>query len=757
MKKTLVFLVLTLILTTLTAAQTCFEENWNDGDWTNNSTWFEFENDQNFYINYQYGHEAVPSLMGLVWYCGPNDAGLYTPINCGDTFTGELWYRRGQGSRGGVKIGISDGAYSSSNRGFHFWLRPLEELWYFQIVDIDNTIIFSQEITNDFTWLESRWKNIYLTRSASGAWEIIWDYNGPDQVIANVQDSFVSLTDPNIWINPLTTDSMLCVPAGDFYIDDIVFTSEEPCPNGMIMGTVTEVPGNIAMENITVSLLDGDDNFISSTLTLSDGSYSFPNLTPGDYFVEIVVPPDYTVNHNHVEVTLACGETAIVDFELSTICYPAMIMGTVTVVPGNVGMENVTVSLLDGDDNFISSTLTLSDGSYSFPDLQPGDYFVEIVVPPDYSVNQNHVEVILACGVTAIVDFELSQGCPPGYIYGLVSELPSMNGMPNVTVDLLDGDSNLLDSFLTCQYGYYWFVDLEPGEYIIEITEPLGYNANQNYVSVTVECGETVVVNFVLTQAVICTQPRTIGFWKHQANGNGNPQYSFAEMLIFSQLIFDHFYSNPVYPIQIEFVTFVGSPAQPLAIADLQYILNINKNSSSMYERACMQLMATLLNVASDKLGQYSQASDDGANVSQALIYIDQILGIEDELAKDIAQTLNKDQLVDAGIIPLTTPYIIYGEDVEGAFTVSSYKFNQPSPNPFNPETNLKFELPEAGNVSLIVYDMQGREVVRLVDGWHPAGIHEAIFDGSALSSGVYFACLQVGAETQTRKVVLMK
>jgi hypothetical protein len=59
-------------------------------------------------------------------------------------------------------------------------------------------------------------------------------------------------------------------------------------------------------------------------------------------------------------------------------------------------------------------------------------------------------------------------------------------------------------------------------------------------------------------------------------------------------------------------------------------------------------------------------------------------------------------------------------------------------PNPFNPQTTIRFGLPEAADVSLIVYDMLGREVKVLVHGTVTAGMHEARFDASSLPSGSY-------------------
>ncbi|MBU1880455.1 T9SS type A sorting domain-containing protein, partial [bacterium] len=59
-------------------------------------------------------------------------------------------------------------------------------------------------------------------------------------------------------------------------------------------------------------------------------------------------------------------------------------------------------------------------------------------------------------------------------------------------------------------------------------------------------------------------------------------------------------------------------------------------------------------------------------------------------------------------------------------------------PNPFNPETTISFALPEACQISLTVYDVAGRNVVSLIDGWREAGSHEISFNASHLPSGVY-------------------
>ncbi|MCF7911103.1 MAG: T9SS type A sorting domain-containing protein [Candidatus Cloacimonetes bacterium] len=83
-------------------------------------------------------------------------------------------------------------------------------------------------------------------------------------------------------------------------------------------------------------------------------------------------------------------------------------------------------------------------------------------------------------------------------------------------------------------------------------------------------------------------------------------------------------------------------------------------------------------------------------------------------------------------------------------------------PNPFNPETEIKFMLPDNANVNLSVYNLKGQLVKTLSDSYMPAGNHSLVWYGSdnngrQVGSGVYFYKLSTGTTSQTRKMVLLK
>ncbi len=85
------------------------------------------------------------------------------------------------------------------------------------------------------------------------------------------------------------------------------------------------------------------------------------------------------------------------------------------------------------------------------------------------------------------------------------------------------------------------------------------------------------------------------------------------------------------------------------------------------------------------------------------------------------------------------------------------FALHQNSPNPFNPVTQIRFDVPVQTHVRLLVYDVLGREVKRLVDEVHQPGFYAVAFDGSALASGVYYYRLVAGPFTATRAMVFVK
>ncbi len=128
--------------------------------------------------------------------------------------------------------------------------------------------------------------------------------------------------------------------------------------------------------------------------------------------------------------------------------------------------------------------------------------------------------------------------------------------------------------------------------------------------------------------------------------------------------------------------------------------------------------------------------------------------------------------------LPYETTFKIYSDDGDKQDTVEvAYKLLHPTfvnsdagdmiptelrlheayPNPFNPATTVKLEVPHRQDIRVEVYDLRGRLVTSLHDGELDAGFHSFTFDGSTTSSGSYFIRMQAGDKVQTQKCVLLK
>ena len=99
-----------------------------------------------------------------------------------------------------------------------------------------------------------------------------------------------------------------------------------------------------------------------------------------------------------------------------------------------------------------------------------------------------------------------------------------------------------------------------------------------------------------------------------------------------------------------------------------------------------------------------------------------------------------------------------YSKIVEVNYSVpSGFNLMQNYPNPFNPSTTISYTLPEAGNVTLKIYNILGKEISTVVSEYKPAGNYSLQFSGSNLESGVYLYKLVSGNYSAVRKFILLK
>ena len=87
----------------------------------------------------------------------------------------------------------------------------------------------------------------------------------------------------------------------------------------------------------------------------------------------------------------------------------------------------------------------------------------------------------------------------------------------------------------------------------------------------------------------------------------------------------------------------------------------------------------------------------------------------------------------------------------------TEFSLDRAYPNPFNPTTTLSFALPIETEVSLSIYNLQGREVATLIDANMDAGYHSVVWDANSYASGVYFVKMVAGEFVNTQKLMLVK
>ncbi|UCG61827.1 MAG: T9SS type A sorting domain-containing protein, partial [Candidatus Zixiibacteriota bacterium] len=333
-------------------------------------------------------------------------------------------------------------------------------------------------------------------------------------------------------------------------------------------------------------------------------------------------------------------------------------------------------------------------------------------------------------------------------------------GLMGVKIDLYDQASQMISSTVTSEDGFYAFSGLESDTYVVSVLSPLGFFTDQETRIVELT-GPIYEVNFEMTASETEESQRTRGFWAHQVSVamsevDGSQIYR-DELCEYLEKVRVHFNENLAYPITAYQVTSEANCTERLQEL---YLTIAPQVSEGFTDAATAQFTALLLNIASDKLGQWTNVSEDNASVSQAVTYCDLLLTdeepVNDTLAQIIAETINKGQIVAAGVIDLATPQIMYKE-LESNGLPKEFTLSQNYPNPFNPGTQISFALPEAARVRIDVFNILGQRVVRLVDRELEAGYHSVSFDGSRFASGIYLYRIEAGDFVANKKMLLVK
>ncbi len=201
----------------------------------------------------------------------------------------------------------------------------------------------------------------------------------------------------------------------------------------------------------------------------------------------------------------------------------------------------------------------------------------------------------------------------------------------------------------------------------------------------------------------------------------------------------------------------------------------LNPIDLSPYNRAYLQFWNGAFLRTNEDFG-YVELSDDGTNWTtvssitgmnvvktvtfDVTDYIDTGVYIRFRMTSDDKNTAIGWFVDDIQLLVDTT--IVVATQSESDNLPTTYSLSQNYPNPFNPLTRIQFALPAGNRVSLVIYDLLGREIKTLVNEYRPAGRYEIIWNatnesGSPVGAGMYFYRLATDSYTKTRKMVLLK
>ncbi|OYP33203.1 hypothetical protein CGZ80_18395 [Rhodopirellula sp. MGV] len=275
--------------------------------------------------------------------------------------------------------------------------------------------------------------------------------------------------------------------------------------------------GEEGIANTTVSLVDDSGATVATTQTDANGYYQFENLEPGNYTLVEQQPQGYLDGLDRAgmiggQTVGVAGDDRITQIELpqgmAGVEYnfgellPASIGGHVHVDldgdcirdPNEVGLNGVTIQLLDEDGNVVRTTQTAIDGIYRFNDLQPGRYTVVEIQPEGFFdggvkagseggvVSTNRIsEIDLGTGINA-TDYDFCEE-PPSSLSGTVHvdndgdciKSPFERGIQGVLIELRDGSGTVVATTRTDADGNYQFVGLRGGDYTVFEVQPEGY------------------------------------------------------------------------------------------------------------------------------------------------------------------------------------------------------------------------------------------------------------------------------------------
>ncbi len=279
--------------------------------------------------------------------------------------------------------------------------------------------------------------------------------------------------------------------------------------------------GEDPVSNVTVELLNEDGDIVETTTTDSSGRYAFENVAPAGYFVRFRTPAGFEITtrnagnddsrdsdadpSNGVTEEFSVNSGQGVDDVDAGLVLPSTIRGVAfddrdadgIRDTGEPSLEDIVVRLVRPDGSIVASTNTSADGSYSFSNVTPGDYFVRFETRDGYTFtlkdrggdDTEDSDVDPSNGQTDLINLDSGETesnidsgfYRPSSFRGTVFRDADRDGifrnadtvLGNYEVRLLDSDGGVLATTRTDGAGNYEFANLRPGNYSVQVVANL--------------------------------------------------------------------------------------------------------------------------------------------------------------------------------------------------------------------------------------------------------------------------------------------
>ncbi|WWB87080.1 carboxypeptidase regulatory-like domain-containing protein [Priestia aryabhattai] len=263
---------------------------------------------------------------------------------------------------------------------------------------------------------------------------------------------------------------------------DIMLTGVFGSINGVVLNNLAQP---IVGSSISLSLFDTNNLLIFTTTGYSDGTFSFPNLEPGNYFITASASGFIT---EVIGARVTANEATFARILLQS--SPATVTGQVVTLAGGQAIQGAIVSATTLEGQVLAVTATDVSGRFTIMNLPPGALIVTAT-----AVNFGADSKTVLLQTNGITSTTLFLSMAPGFLTGTVKS-EAENPIPNTVVQLFDFTNGLVATAVTNAIGQYTIQGLNPGNYRVVFTaeefERLSAGA-------TINSGETTSLNVKLS------------------------------------------------------------------------------------------------------------------------------------------------------------------------------------------------------------------------------------------------------------------